>query len=37
MLRKGVACGLCSAERSDPNAKVVQTNLRGKANRMMEE
>ncbi len=37
MISKGVSCGLCLAERQDPNAKVVQTNLRGKANRMMEE
>ncbi len=35
MLENGVDCDLLRAERTDPNAKVVQTNLRDKANRMI--
>ena len=35
--RRGVVCGLLQAERHDPNAKVVQSNLRDVANRLMEE
>jgi branched-chain amino acid aminotransferase len=37
MLENGVDCDLLRAERQDPNAKVVQANLRDKANRMISE
>lgn len=35
--RQGVACGVLQAERSDPNAKVVQAGLREEADRMIRE
>ena len=35
MVRKGVPCGLLHAERSDPNVKAVQANLREMADRLI--
>jgi branched-chain amino acid aminotransferase len=35
IVKEGVACGVLHAERSDPNAKVVHSNLRDKANKMI--
>jgi branched-chain amino acid aminotransferase len=35
MVKEGVSCGILHAERSDPNAKVVHSNLREKANQMI--
>lgn len=37
MMEKGVECELLSAERPDPNAKVVHANLRDKANQLISE
>jgi branched-chain amino acid aminotransferase len=36
-IAKGVHCGLLTAERHDPNAKVIQSGLKEKAGRMMAE
>ena len=36
-VRNGIVCGILRAERNDPNAKVVQANLREAANQLMEE
>jgi branched-chain amino acid aminotransferase len=36
-IQKGVVCGILHAERHDPNAKIVQVNLREYANRLMAE
>jgi branched-chain amino acid aminotransferase len=37
MVKEGVSCGILQAERSDPNAKVVHSNIREKANQMISE
>jgi len=36
-VQNGIVCGILPAVRNDPNAKVVQANLREAANQMMEE
>jgi branched-chain amino acid aminotransferase len=37
LVSQGVSCGILHAERSDPNAKVVHSNLRETANQMISE
>jgi branched-chain amino acid aminotransferase len=37
MYRDGVLCGILKAERENPNAKVFQTTVRQRANKMLEE
>jgi branched-chain amino acid aminotransferase len=37
MVKGGVSCGILHAERPDPNAKVVHSNIREKANQMISE
>lgn len=37
LYKTGVKCGLLKAERDNPNAKVFQTSVRARANKMLEE